>query len=159
MLPPPTSAYRGQLQAHGSTLLAFDAVSAARGDEQLGDPVTSIQMAVVEADPLRAERLTRSLKRALDAVDGITVDYATAPTANSERAKGGVVHDVLEASIMGVWPVAAPLLAEVVKSWLHREEGSRVRISVGWDHVEIEGEPTPEQEKLLLALLERREEK
>ena len=121
--------------------------------------MTSIQIVVVETDSLRAERLTRSLKRALDAVDGITVDYAVPPAAISERAKGGVLHDVLEASIVGVWPVAAPLLAEVVKSWLHREEGSRVRISVGWDHVEIEGEPTPEQTKLLLALLERQDGK
>jgi hypothetical protein len=126
----------------------------------LGDPVTSIQVAVAETDPLRAERLTRSLKRALDAVDGIAVDYAATAAANSERTKGGVVYDVLEASIVGVWPLAAPLLAEAVKSWLHREgEGSRVRISVGWDHVEIEGEPTPDQAKLLLALMERREEK
>ena len=114
---------------------------------------------VVESDPLRAERLTRDLKRALDAVEGVTVGYVAAPAADSERAKGGVVYDVLEASIVGVWPVAAPLLAEVVKSWLHREGGGRVRISVGWDHVEIEGDPTPEQAKLLLALLEQREEK
>lgn len=122
--------------------------------------MTSIQIAVVEADPLRAERLTRSLKSALDAVDGIAVDYAATPAANSERTKGGVVYDVLEASVVGVWPVVAPLLAEVVKSWLHRDGDSRrVRIGVGWDHVEIEGEPTPEQMKLLLALLERQEEK
>jgi hypothetical protein len=126
----------------------------------VGDPVTSIQIAVVEADPLRAERLTRSLKRELDTVDGITVDYAATLGADSERTKGGVVYDVLEVCVVGVWPVAAPLLAEVVKSWLHRaEEGRRVRISVGWDHVEIEGEPAPEQMKLLLALLDRQEEK
>ena len=121
--------------------------------------MASVQVAVVESDPLRAERLTRSLKGVLDAVDGIAVGYASMPAASSERAKGGVVHDVLEAAVVGAWPLAAPLLAEAVKSWLHREgEGSRVRISVGWDHVEIEGEPTPDQAKLLLALLERREE-
>lgn len=121
--------------------------------------MASLQITVVEADPLRAERLTRSLKRALDAVEGVTIDYVVTQGANFERAKGGVVHEVLEASIVGVWPVCAPLLAEAVKSWLRREQGSRVRISVGWDHVEIEGEPTPEQTKLLLALLEQQEER
>jgi hypothetical protein len=121
--------------------------------------VVSIQISVLEADSLRAERLTRSLDRALGAVAGVTVDYAAArSSATSERAKGGVVHDVLEVSIAGVWPVGAPLVAEAVKSWLHREQGSRVRISVGWDHVEIEGEPTPEQTKLLLTLLEGQED-
>jgi hypothetical protein len=120
--------------------------------------VASLQFAVVEADPLRAERLTRSLKRELDGVEGIAVDYVATHSPNSELAKGGVVHDVLEAVVVGGWPVCAPLLAEAVKSWLHREQDARVRITVGWDHVEIEGEPTPEQTKLLLALLERQED-
>ncbi len=115
----------------------------------------SIQIAVLEADPLRAERLTRSLNRALDSVEGIAVDYAATPSRPVEHAKGGVMQDVLAVSITGVWPVAAALLADALKSWLHREHGSRVRISVGWDHVEIDGDPTPEQAKLLLTLLER----
>lgn len=120
--------------------------------------MANIHIAIVEADPLRAERLTRGLKRALDEVEGIAVGYVATPVLDSERAKGGVVHDVLEAAVVGAWPVAAPLLAEAVKAWLHREPAARVRITLGWDHVEIEGEPTPEQTKLLLALLERQEE-
>jgi hypothetical protein len=125
--------------------------------ERLGKSMANIHIAVVEADPLRAERLTRSLKRTLDEVEGINVDYVATHMSNFERAKGGVTQELLEASVVGVWPVCAPLLAEAVKSWLHRERDARVRITVGWDHVEIEGEPTPEQAKLLLALLEQRE--
>jgi hypothetical protein len=119
--------------------------------------MASLQVAVVEADPLRAERLTRSLKRALDAVDSVVVDYVPSSAQGTELAKGGVVHDVLEASIVGAWPVCAPLLAEAVRAWLHHERDTRVRVTVGWDHVEIEGDPTAEQAKLLLALLERQE--
>lgn len=119
--------------------------------------MAAIHIAVVEADALRAERLTRALKRELDEVEGVAVGFLETRAADSERAKGGVMHDVLEASIVGAWPVCAPLLAEAVKSWLRREREARVRITLGWDHVEIEGEPTPEQTKLLLALLERQE--
>jgi hypothetical protein len=119
--------------------------------------VTNIQIAVIETDPLRAERLTRSLKRTLDGVAGVAVEYAETSTQSSEHAKGAVVHDLLEASIVGVWPVCAPLLAEALKSWLQKEHDTRVRVTVGWDHVEIEGEPTVEQAKLLLALMDRRD--
>lgn len=117
----------------------------------------SFQIAVAEADPLRAERLTRSLKRALDAVEGVIVDYAPPAASNPERAKGGLAHYLLEASVVGAWPVCAPLFAEAVKSWFQRENGGRVRLTFGPDHVDIEGEPTPDQTRLLLALLERQE--
>jgi hypothetical protein len=119
--------------------------------------VSSLKVAVSATDQLRAERLTRSLKRELDAVDGVVVRYTETQSSTPEHAKGGVLQDALEVSIVGVWPVCAPLLAETVKAWLHREPSARVRITADWDHLEIDGDPTPEQAKLLHALLERRD--
>jgi hypothetical protein len=119
--------------------------------------VSSLQVAVLEADQLRTERLTRSLKRELDEVEGVVIGYTKTQSSTPEHAKGGVLQDVLDVSVVGVWPVCAPLLAEAVKAWLHREPSARVRITADWDHLEIDGDPTPEQAKLLYALLERRD--
>ena len=112
-----------------------------------------IRVEVVDVDALRAERSTRALKRDLDSVDGLSVAYADPGPHPAAGAKGGVLPAILEVAAVGVWPFAAPLFAEAVKSWLHRESRTRVRITVGPDHVEIEGDPTAGQEKLLLALL------
>jgi hypothetical protein len=112
-----------------------------------------IRVEVVDVDTVRAERLTRALKRELDTVDGLSVAYADPGSRPAAGAKGDVLPAILEVAAVGVWPFAAPLLAEAVKSWLHREGRARVRITVGPDHVEIEGDPSAGQEKLLLALL------
>lgn len=114
-----------------------------------------VRLEVVDADPLRRERLVRSLKRKFDSTEGVSAGYADdeygAPVPAG--AKGAILPDILELTAVWGWPLAAPLVAEAVKSWLRRERTARVRVTVGFDHVEIEGDPTAVQERILLALL------
>ena len=119
---------------------------------------THVRIEVADVDPLRAERLTRALRQDLGTVDTLLVAYADRDTTVPSGTKGGVPLEVLELTATVAWPLAAPLLAEKIKSWLRREEPATVRITVGFDHVEITGSPTPTQERLLLALLDRQGE-
>ena len=118
-----------------------------------------VRVEVVDDDALRAERWTRDLKRSLDTAEGFLVAYGETAGPVQDGTKGPVLHEVLEVSAVWAWPLAAPALVEVLKRWLGRERRARVRVTVGWDHVEIEGEPTPGQERVLLELLDKRPER
>lgn len=120
--------------------------------------MASLRVEVVDGDALRVERLTRALKRELDGVEGVSAEYADSPGTELSGAKGSVASEVLEVVAVWGWPLAAPLVAEVVKGWLRRESRARVRLTVGIESVEIEGDPTPAQERLMLAVLNRQGE-
>ncbi|WP_194924219.1 effector-associated constant component EACC1 [Catenulispora pinisilvae] len=115
--------------------------------------MASLRVEVIDDDALRAERLTRALKRELDNVDGISVDYADLTSTAPSGSKGSVLSEVLDVVATWGWPLGAPLLAEAVKAWLHKEGRARVRLTVGTNSVEIDGDPTPAQERLMLAVL------
>jgi hypothetical protein len=117
--------------------------------------VGKVHVEVLDVDPLRTERLTRTLVRDLGSVAELAISYADTDVRPADGAKGGATTDVLAIATVWGWPLVAPLLAEALKSWLHREKHARVRVTVGADHVEIDGDPTAGQEKLLLALLTR----
>jgi hypothetical protein len=108
---------------------------------------------VADRDLLRAERLARQLHRDFSDSEAFDVSYVEDEVSAADGVKGETTAIVLSIVTGWGWPVAAPLLAELIKSALHRERHSTVRVTVGADFVEIAGEPTEEQQKLLLALL------
>ena len=110
---------------------------------------------VVADDELRAERLTRSLAQELDRIAGVAVKYEAVAAATTPGAKGAS-SDLLTAVLDIAWPVAAPLVAEKVKDWRRERKRETVRVTVGDDYVELSGEPTAEQARLLAALLDDR---
>lgn len=120
--------------------------------------MATLRVEVIDDDALRVERLTRALKRELDASDGISADYADLESAAPAGSKGSVVSEVLDVVALWGWPLAAPLVAEAIKAWLRKEGRARVRLTVGTNTIEIDGDPTPAQEKLMLAVLNGQDE-
>lgn len=115
--------------------------------------VLTTRIRVVADDELRAERLTRALADELAHIAGVTVGYEAIVDAAVPGAKGAG-SDLLIAVLDIAWPVAAPLVAEKVKDWRHGRKRESVRVTVGDDYVELSGEPTEEQARLLAALLD-----
>lgn len=115
------------------------------------------QIQVTGDDELRAERSTRALGRALEAVEGVAVEYRAGSAGAVEGAKGAGAVELLKLAVEWAWPAAAPLVAEKIKDWRrteeHKEEHAVVRVTVGEQYVELAGDPTEAQERLLVELL------
>ncbi len=112
-----------------------------------------VRIEVVDQDLLWAERFSRALHRDLAESEAFTVAYVEEDAVALDGAKGTAAASVLAVVAVWGWPLGAPLLAELLKTRWHREERGKVRVSVGADYVEVDGEPTKEQQELLLALL------
>lgn len=112
-----------------------------------------VRVEVVDHDLLWAERLTRQLHHDFAESEAFEVSYVEQEAAVVDGGKGAAVATALAVVAVWGWPVAAPLLAELLKSRWRREERGKVRVSVGADYVEVEGEPTKEQQELLFVLL------
>ncbi len=112
-----------------------------------------VRIEVMDQDLLWAERFTRQLHRDLAESEAFTVSYVEEDVAVGDGVKGTSAASVLEVVAVWGWPLGAPVLAELLKSRWHRDERGKVRVSVGADYVEVEGEPTTAQRELLLALM------
>ncbi|MEY9929118.1 hypothetical protein ABH926_003758 [Catenulispora sp. GP43] len=111
--------------------------------------------AVIEVsgdDALRSEDATRALSADLAAVQDVTVRLEYAGGTPRAGAKGPGA-EVLHAVVDYAWPAAAPLVAEAVKKLCSRHKRERVRVSIGPNYVEISGDPSEEQAKLLSEVL------
>jgi hypothetical protein len=118
------------------------------------DPTTAaVVIQVLGDDELRCEDVLRSFHQDLSSVDQVTVrlEYAngTEPAAGAKGPLAETLHAVIEYA----WPAAAPLLAERIKALCSRQRHERVRVSVGPDFVEIKGDPSEEQARLLAEML------
>ncbi|MGX1773026.1 hypothetical protein ACWIGW_13025 [Nocardia brasiliensis] len=115
------------------------------------------QTAFVEVhgdDAIDAEDATRAFGKSLSEIEDLTVDFSYFAPEQASGAKG-VLDEVLRITLEYPWPLAAPLVAEKIKSLCLKERQGRVRVTVGDDVVEISGEPTDAQLTLLLELLRR----
>lgn len=112
-----------------------------------------VRIDVMDQDLLWAERSARALHRDLTESEAFTVSYEDEDAAVPDGAKGAVAASALAVVAVWGWPLGAPLLAELLKGRWHREKRGKVRVTVGADFVELDGEPTKEQQELLLALL------
>lgn len=111
--------------------------------------------AVIEVsgdDALRSEDATRALSIELTEVRDVTVRLEYVGDQPRQGAKGQG-PEVLHAIVDYAWPAAAPLVAEAVKNLCTRHKHERVRVTVGPNHVEISGDPSPEQAELLAQVL------
>ena len=111
------------------------------------------EIEVFGEDPLHSEDVTRGLGAALADSQDVSVRFEYPGGETADGAKGNEA-EALRAIVEYAWPAAAPLVAEAVKKVCTRHRHERVRISVGPNHVEITGEPTEEQTKLLLKVLD-----
>lgn len=119
----------------------------------MGDARPDVRVYVV-GDDEHAERRTRSLGEALEAVEGLVVSYAFDGAGPADpRAKGPGAVELLHIGLDWAWPVAAPLLAEKIRSWSKEARNETVRVHVGEEYLEVRGDPTPEQLLLLMELL------
>lgn len=101
-------------------------------------------------DPLREERLTRSLRDALADLEGVTVRLASGHGQTADGSKGGVVADLsLWAAVAYSAKPASQLLATAVKEWCAKERHRKVRIVRGDRSIEIQGHPDEAQERLV----------
>lgn len=108
-------------------------------------------VAVFGDDTLRSENVTRSLTADLAEIHDVTVRFEYSGGEPGPGAKGG--PETLHAVIDYAWPAAAPLVAEAVKKLCTRHKHERVRVTVGPNYVEISGDPSAEQAKLLSEVL------
>jgi hypothetical protein len=103
-------------------------------------------------DVLRSEDATRALSADLTEAQDVTVRLEYAGDGPRQGAKGQG-PEVLHAIVDYAWPAAAPLVAEAVKKLCSRHRRERVRVTIGPDHVEISGDPSEEQARLLSEVL------
>lgn len=108
---------------------------------------------VVASDALRRERLLRSLRDELVAVDDVEVNLASSPPPQP-GGKGAI--ESTAAILVAAAPLAQPT-AEVLKAtitgWLQRDRRTVLRATVGDRTVELTGEPSAAQQRLLDTLL------
>lgn len=105
-------------------------------------------------DALRRERLTRSLRDDLAHIDGLDLTLAPASAAAQQGSKGAVESTV--AILVAAAPLVRPtadLLKAAITGWLQRDRRTVLRATVGDSVVELTGDPTPDQRRVLDALL------
>ncbi|MBV9313478.1 MAG: hypothetical protein JO100_06930 [Pseudonocardia sp.] len=118
-----------------------------------GEQLFRIQ-ALAGGDPLREERLSRSLRDALVGLDGVTADLAIEREKHREKhlggSKGATVADLslLVAVAVSAKP-AWELLTTAVKEWCATERNRKVRITRGNDSIEIQGHPDEAQKRMV----------
>jgi hypothetical protein len=104
-------------------------------------------------DALRNEDVLRAFDRELTAIEQVVVSLEYGDGGVPVAGAKGPTGETLRAVVEYAWPVAAPLLAEKVKALCSRQRHEKVRVSVGPDFVEITGDPSAEQAKLLSEVL------
>lgn len=108
---------------------------------------------VLGDDELRCEDVLRALDRELTGLDQVVVRLGFGDGAAPVAGAKGQAGDTLRAVVEYAWPAAAPLVAEKVKALCSRRRHESVRVSVGPDYVEIKGDPSEEQARLLTEVL------
>src|SRR5262249_47953981 len=102
------------------------------------------------ADARVVEQQTADLVRELREVRGVAVERAT--TEAPEGAKGLDVAAIgsLLVSFAGPPGAAIAAVAAVLKAWVGRDQGRKIRVKIGDREIEIDG-ASPEAEKKLIA--------
>jgi hypothetical protein len=119
----------------------------------MGSMTARAEIEVFGEDPLHSEDVTRGLGTVLAGGPDVSVRFEYTSGEMAQGAKGAEA-EALRAIVEYAWPAAAPLVAEAVKKVCTRHKHERVRITVGPNHVEITGEPTEEQTRLLMKVLD-----
>lgn len=110
-------------------------------------------------DALRQERLTRSLRDDLVALDGVTVEFADAQASLADGCKGGWTADVLLwTSIAASARPASQLLITAIKEWCAKERHRTVKVTDGDRSIELSGRPDEASERLVREFLRTCEE-
>lgn len=118
----------------------------------MGSRTATAVIEVYGHDVLRSEDATRALTAGLAEAEDIAVRLEYAGDGARQGAKGQG-SEILRAVVDYAWPAAAPLVAEAVKKLCSRHKHERVRVTVGPDYVEVSGDPSEEQAKLLSEVL------
>lgn len=110
-------------------------------------------------DPLRVERLTRSLRDELTRLDAVTVEFAPG-RKGSAGGKSGPLTDLVLLAVGAAGGFAsskpfATVLTTAITEWCARERHRNVRVSKGGAELEINGNPDPRQDKLAREFLQR----
>lgn len=109
-------------------------------------------------DPLREERLTRSLRDDLAQMEELSVDFARA-SPGAPGSKGGALTDLalVVAALVSSKPLAN-VLTIAITEWCGRERHRKVRISRGDTELEITGTPGADQQQLVREFMEKFED-
>ena len=105
-------------------------------------------------DPLREERLTRDLHKALIADEALAaagVSVTPAPPPPPRPGSKGTVETLVTLLLAGA-PYAQPtadILTSAIEKWCARDRRVTVRLRDGDRSVDVVGDPTPEQEALI----------
>ncbi|AUS81091.1 hypothetical protein C1701_25215 [Actinoalloteichus sp. AHMU CJ021] len=107
-------------------------------------------------DPLREERLTRSLRDDLTRVEGTSVDFTSGSSSGLPGSKGGNLTNValLVAALAASKPLAN-VLVTAIREWCQRDRHRKVRVTCGEATLEITGKPDPSQHQLVREFLEK----
>ncbi|MGW3473302.1 hypothetical protein ACWDKQ_33700 [Saccharopolyspora sp. NPDC000995] len=113
-------------------------------------------------DPLREERLTRSLRDDLASLEGVSVDLAQGG-ASTPGSKSGVLTDLALIAVSAGAGMAssrslARLLTTAITEWCRKERHRKVRITRGDDTLEITGNPDKGQQRLVQKFMQSAED-
>ncbi|MEY8040027.1 hypothetical protein AB8O55_11530 [Saccharopolyspora cebuensis] len=108
-------------------------------------------------DPLREERLTRSLRDELAELEGVSVGFSSG-AASSRGSKAGPLTDlVLAVAVLASSKPLAGVLTTAITEWCARERHRKVRVTRGDAELEITGSPDADQRQLVREFLEEPE--
>lgn len=108
-------------------------------------------------DPLRGERLTRSLRDDLVQLDEVSVDFASGASGAPGNKSGALTELALIAGLVSSKPLAG-VLTTAISEWCSRERHRKVRITRGDSALEITGNPDAEQHQLAREFMEKFED-
>ncbi|WP_427891508.1 effector-associated constant component EACC1 [Kribbella sp. GL6] len=107
----------------------------------------------MDGDPEVADRGIRGLRRELGEFETRSV-----PVVAPEGSKGDAAAVGAVAVALGGAGGMVPLLISVLRDWLgRREQGQRVKLTVGEDSIEVDAASVQERRELIEAFLRRRE--
>lgn len=110
---------------------------------------------LADGDPLRSERLTRSLRDDLVQLDEVSVDFASG-TSDTPGSKGGALTELalIVAGMASSKPLAG-VLTTTISEWCNRGRRRKVRITRGDSALEITGNPDIAQQQLAREFMEK----
>ncbi|MGI8313008.1 hypothetical protein [Saccharopolyspora hattusasensis] len=103
---------------------------------------------VADGNTILGERLTRSLRTELNAIDGVEVEFADSTTTAAAGAKGGVAADLALWVFLGT-RAAAPVVIEGIRAWSERQRNRKVLLGRGDKTVEVHGNLDAAQERII----------
>lgn len=101
-----------------------------------------------DGNTLLRERLTRSLCTELSSLDGVEVAFTEPPEETSGGAKSGPVTDLALWVALGAGTTGR-IVVECIKAWSARERNRAVKLTRGDQTIEISGNPTAGQERII----------